>query len=260
MTYKVQKTESSQIDYVGIQTRIKGQEIRDCIIILEPINSSYLCLLTRSEIQNTVLTSALIGEGGTLSIAKSRVKIPENDQNSRPNGLHISNRTSAFSISLGNYQKEEHSNNTLNLEEGRFPSNLILRHSSECYCEGTITISNTDSRDGSITDTPARSWKNASKDGIARKGYGGPEGEKIPNWICIEGCPIKAMDAQSGDRISNSAKYGVQEGKTSFWGNSGDTIHKNKGHGDQHGGASRFFKQVQSEEELNNYLNILIKR
>lgn len=265
--YQIQITEEGKptdIDAVGFQARLRGDAVRDCLLTLEPDNGCKLGLLTRSEIAGTVLESVLLDNEGSaaLDIGKSRIAIASDDRNSRPNGLHISNRTSAFSVTLGNYQKEEHSENTLNLKDGRFPSNLILKHHKNCSQEGTREINVKGSG-------PVKGGAGYSKGGYDHgqkdvrppfQGYASEEGtEEVANWVCDPSCPVHRMDQQSGNCISNSAKYGVQEGKNSFWGNSGDTIHRSNGTGDQHGGASRYFKQVQSDEELDSYLQTLVR-
>ena len=82
-------------------------------------------------------------------------------------------------------------------------------------------------------------------------GHGDTDGnETVANWICVEGCPVKALDEQSGVLQSpptytrsasgfNEGVYGEgmgqEAGEESL--NYGDT-----------GGASRFFKQVKNEK------------
>ena len=98
-----------------------------------------------------------------------------------------------------------------------------------------------------MEDTHARSWKNASKAGINRVGHADPDGtETVAAWVCVEGCPVAALDAQSGvskptggRTVTRSGGGNVGSGKVSekSWSNN------DPGFGDT-GGASRFFKQV----------------
>ena len=106
-------------------------------------------------------------------------------------------------------------------KDGRFPTNFILVHGPDCE--------RADADDGEA------------------------------GWECQTDCPVLLLDEQSGtlksgfmeagvEYTNNSATYGRPSGATQM-----DT------YGDE-GGAARFFKQVQSEDELDEYLNALIRQ
>ena len=86
--------------------------------------------------------------------------------------------------------------------EGRWPANFILTHLEGCGLNGKETVA---------------------------------------NWDCVEGCPVKELDQQSGNRkttwVSASHKNNRQG---DFLGALGHP--KDQGYNDE-GGASRFFKQ-----------------
>ena len=86
-------------------------------------------------------------------------------------------------------------------------------------------------------------------------------GQMVEDWNCVEGCPCKDIDEQSGVLKSGQVKPGylrnnsTQPTNGGFNGGFGDS--SLTGFGDE-GGASRFFKQVQSEQDLVTYLSIMI--
>ena len=84
-------------------------------------------------------------------------------------------------------------------------------------------------------------------------GYGDADGkEQVEVWECAEGCPVHALDEQSG--ISKSAKQPTKgrskDGPKSHIFGGGNGFNPKEGqvcpeYGDE-GGASRYFKQVQA--------------
>ena len=119
---------------------------------------------------------------------------------------------------------------------GRWPANLVLQHLPTCEQTGTRE--------------EAGYTVNRFTDGA--KPFGGGAGHPyeseqvppstVPVWACAEGCPVAALDAQSGVNKSTVTRSGggnVGSGKVSekSWSNN------DPGFGDT-GGASRYFKQV----------------
>ena len=134
---------------------------------------------------------------------------------------------------------------------GRWPANMILQHLDGCQCEGTKQV-----RGSSAGQTGGHSWGLVNDDGWEPKGVpdqrpwmeGATEG--VANWVCVEDCPVRALNEQSGvlssgvgavkkmssatNRGNQGAAYGAEnrpEGTPMV--SYGDT-----------GGASRFFKQI----------------
>ena len=72
--------------------------------------------------------------------------------------------------------------------------------------------------------------------------------ESVANWICADGCPVAALDGQSG--VSTSTGGGMNRsgaGNLVYGKQSGHPKVAEVGHGDT-GGASRFFKQIGGAE------------
>lgn len=94
-------------------------------------------------------------------------------------------------------------------QAGRWPTNVILEHKLGCKCIG--------------------------------ESYGV---RTVPAWECEPGCPVAEMDRQSGDLHSQDpATRNSTSPRSGIIGFADSGVH----YGDA-GGASRFFKQVQSHE------------
>jgi len=90
---------------------------------------------------------------------------------------------------------------------GRWPANLILQHLDGCRCEGVKKVTGT-------------------------------------NWICVEGCPVKALDEQTGE-LGDNHRESKANGVSSIWGSGRSAPTSSIS---DTGGASRFFKQVKADE------------
>ena len=69
------------------------------------------------------------------------------------------------------------------------------------------------------------------------------------DWTCVEGCPVKELDQQSGVSKSTGGRIGNKGGAYSHLGETGfkdNAVKGDPGFGDE-GGASRFFKQFKKE-------------
>jgi hypothetical protein len=142
---------------------------------------------------------------------------------------------------------------------GRWPANVILQHLDGCRCEGTKKVKGVNQpgkgygKQGDI----ARGIGFGESSGQERKApfYTDPDAygmETVANWICAEGCPVRALDEQSlsGGMHSagNKQPMNHQVGNTIYAGerkpqSNNPDYHKDKG------GASRFFKQVGDSHE-----------
>lgn len=110
-------------------------------------------------------------------------------------------------------------------QNGRFPANLILTHHPECECIG------------------AKKVKGTYEDG----------NETIEDWNCVDDCPIKILDEQSGILKSGAMDSIAKGGKFNTYGNMNERRVINKA---SEGGASRFFYVAKaSQSEKNKGLN-----
>jgi len=244
--YKIQKaTDPTTIDTIGFQSRLEGLEVRDCLLILEPDNGCKLELLTRPPMNSTTLESVLKGEGGVFGIDSARISGNPQDANGRIYGKY----------DKGIAMKPRSS--------GRFPANLILEHGPSCYMEGTKKIKNTS---GSVSgNEPSGVTKDIYGKYQGRKSFtafGDEDGnEEVASWICEPTCPVATMDEQSGVLVSKWGKQGNSNGVGSmFFGDHNHNASESDNFIGDEGGASRYFKQVQSGKELNEYLTTLIRK
>lgn len=128
---------------------------------------------------------------------------------------------------------------------------LILSHHPDCIQVGTKKVKGTSAgnRDGEITQTDARSWKNTSKEGIARTDYG--KEETVESWQCHTDCPVRIMDEQSGISESKSGDPNRGSYKKAMFANS--EFNKVGAEYDDIGGASRFFYCAKASQQERNY-------
>ena len=148
-------------------------------------------------------------------------------------------------------QKERPSYATT-ISKGRWPANVILQHLDGCRRDGNRTVKG--QQGSGLTQTPARSWENTSTAGINRVGHADEDGkEAVANWICEDGCPVAALDEQSGvskgavRQPTGRAIYAT-EGASVNWNPNSVMDTTVRGFSDT-GGASRFFKQVGAKKD-----------
>ena len=116
---------------------------------------------------------------------------------------------------------------------GRWPSNVILSHNSDCVLKGT---------------KKGKGYAiNKFTDGA--KPFGGGAGhpykteereDVIEIWECSEGCAVSLLDAQSGI-LKSGDLTGQPRGENRIYGKAGATLGRPRYHEGDSGGASRFF-------------------
>ena len=154
-------------------------------------------------------------------------------------------------------------------EKGRWPANFVLKHEPDCELKGTKKVKG----HRGYPNGPGGIWSKkyqenhqqdrkltnvkTIKDNEAWVGHADKEGkETVPNWACVDRCPVKNLDGQSG-----VLKSGAMMGSYKMWGRNGIYSGANEysatTYGDS-GGASRYFKQVTRFRDLLDYLTTLI--
>ena len=130
---------------------------------------------------------------------------------------------------------------------GRWPANFILTHKEGCELKGTKKVkANVNNGGVSKTSIGGHNTYGGGKERVGTD-YADKDGkETVADWACVEGCPIKELDQQSGVSKSTGGRIGNARGVYSNQGRTGwGTGHEkgDPGFGDE-GGASRFFKQL----------------
>lgn len=123
---------------------------------------------------------------------------------------------------------------------GRWPANFALSHDDACTLSGTRKVKTgvavMVNRDGGIHNQVYGDFKRLPSADVT---YGDADGnEVVETWQCVEGCPVKVLDEQSGERRS-AGNYPTTYSKSSGYGGS---VGKVQGalYSDA-GTASRFF-------------------
>ena len=155
-------------------------------------------LLRKPLSEGTVAANTLKHGCGGLNIDASRV------HSGPSSGGSISGATALGQASGWN----AHANRTTQIDRsmsaGRWPANLILQHLDGCRCEGVKRVKGTGPRaggSGSRFKDPGNLLSRKGHEGVRtdHAGYAGPEGkETVANWICEPGCPVAALEKQSG--------------------------------------------------------------
>lgn len=199
--------------------------------------------LARKPIVGTVAKNVLEHGSGGLNIDASRIGVSK----SVPSSVsRTSSGSSVQGFSDGSLRNETGNENGHNPNVGRFPANLILQHLEGCEQSGTKVVSVSGS--GSVPS------KSLSAPGLNTYGdwkrtrftsYKDKDGkESVANWICEDGCPVKALDGQSGESISSGGINARTVGRNGIYGAYASERGESAGGFGDIGGASRFFKQV----------------
>jgi hypothetical protein len=125
---------------------------------------------------------------------------------------------------------------------GRWPSHLLLSHAPGCERAGTKRVkaapSWNDNRGPSLFSGEATSpVHHTDGDGF----------ETVDAWTCVDGCPVKLLDEQSGSSLSTTASGLQRYGRSA--GIMGNRWRVTQTEGHDEGGASRYFKTFAPEQE-----------
>jgi hypothetical protein len=145
---------------------------------------------------------------------------------------------------------------TCRLESGRWPPNVLLVHGPSCRLEGQKLVE----RHGGIKRVesgPRGGGGNVYGALVEVKTpqYGGEEGvEIVGSWTCEASCSAKLLDLSSGERRGASSNGRPTDSRGFTRGGAGTALIE--GYNDT-GGASRYYPQFSTHEELINWLELL---
>jgi DNA modification methylase len=199
---------------------------------LKPAHEPFV--LARKPLAGTVAQNVQAHGTGALNIDGCRVATAKGDE------VALHGRAATENGWDARWANAQEPGQTAGQALGRWPPNFLLSHDPRCECVGT-TVVRGDNRDA---DALGGARPGGFGDVGADKGDGKPNGtvygdEEVPVYRCVEGCPVAAMDAQSG-MLKSGVMTGMQRGwgKHGIYGASGDT--PATCYADS-GGASRFF-------------------
>lgn len=141
--------------------------------------------------------------------------------------------------------------------QGRFPSHLLLSHSLFCVQRGVKRVRGSHDGGKSINHTGKQHNTYSATNSHTNIGYADSDGmEEVEDWECVENCPIRILNEQSGIRKSaypgNPERALQQVGKPKVakdngWGSiaNGSQV---LSYSDQ-GGASRYFTNLSPDAD-----------
>jgi DNA modification methylase len=131
--------------------------------------------------------------------------------------------------------------------EGRWPANVILGHAEGCVRVGTRRIKPVGATAHQLHHGKGQ-MLNPGEGRAEHPGYRDADGmEEVESWECVEGCPVRLLDEQSGESRAAPRGDGIgagYHGSSAAW----NTV---RGQNDS-GGASRFFYTAKASSAERN--------
>lgn len=126
---------------------------------------------------------------------------------------------------------------------GRYPPNVVFSHAPGCVCVGERRVQS----DSTNAGRGPGGYSGGLRAQTGNTGHADPDGtELVEAWDCAEGCPVRELDAQSGElhppgNLGGTPRNGIGYGSTSR------STEMPASYGDR-GGASRFYPQFPADE------------
>ncbi len=127
--------------------------------------------------------------------------------------------------------------------DGRWPPNFLLTHHCECKRVGTREVKANPTWDTPNRDTEASAFTGAEVSPVRHASASGTE--EVPAWECVDGCPVREMDGQSGESQPGGGDVKSHHAAMGFAGGPGSARALPK----DTGTASRYFPQFQWTED-----------
>lgn len=195
-------------------------------------------ILARKPFKSTVAANVLKHGTGAINVDGCRVATGEDTRRNAAGGDNGLNGEGTFKIRERRADEKDQA-------DGRWPTNMLLSHSSSCECVGTRKFKPTNGSGvavrRNIEPDSMTSWlgSRASATGEDMT-HLDPDGtETIPAWDCAPGCPVAEMDRQSGELTSGDRTGHRTRPKTSGVYGAFEIRDEAPSKGDT-GGASRF--------------------
>jgi len=215
--------------------------------------------LLRKPLEGGVADNALKHGCGAINIDATRISTSDNLNR----GAYAENPTERGGGDMWTSSRKADSNcfrrgdaGDYEQPSGRWSANFILTHLEGCELRGTKKVKGSVGKDSKGNEAKTGISMNNSTGGIHRVSHAGGDGkETIDEWDCVEGCPVRELDQQSGHQKSD-----VAGSKSRAWGVVGKgqlsstedgvgwKAYGSEGYNDE-GGASRFFKQFKKDDD-----------
>jgi len=191
-------------------------------------------VVARKPLVGTVAANVLQHGTGGLNIDACRIGTESTE---RPNGINA--------LGVMNDDDWQPSAGTGGSSAGRWPANVVLSHTEDCIPVGTRVVKPSNGsgvaseRSGSGEASGDRRYTEKGSSNFAPTPGRGGGTETVEAWECTPGCPVAALDAQTGELKSGFMAAGTERAGLGYQGGLGNRV-RNDTHGDS-GGASRFF-------------------
>lgn len=235
-----------------------GLELRDCGCALTPEGMSGF-LLARKPLDGTVAANILAHGTGALNIGASRIGFNDGEVNFERQQRQ-QNSDGAVEGAFGAAALVGTEIPTYK-PEGRWPANLLLEHAEGCQSAGPEVVKSAGYYPSQRGEPQVTNFGAGQPDPNGARTSGNGDGtETIESWNCVEGCPVKTLDTQSGIRAAGRAP---ETNNVGFGGVYTEGTERAGWKRDQavnfgSGGASRFFHADQTPKERLEYLIRLI--
>lgn len=196
--------------------------------------------------ESTASLNVLEHGTGSLNIEGTRVGLPE-DKRAAGTRAYQAGRHAGGCDGTGDLQDAPHDG------KGRWPANLVLEHLPGCQEMGVKRVK--PSNGSGRASSRGHGFRSDFVGGEKKdEGFGGgsveADGmETVTAWECALGCPVAALDQQTGTLVSGTP-VGMKHGLPGVFTGMNERLAGTPvtGYGDT-GGASRFFKQVQGHRK-----------
>lgn len=200
-------------------------------------------LVFRKPMDGTVVSQVLLTETGALNIDGCRVAYQSeaDKEQALPTSMPKKNKSQVGFRRLDKSQEDPKDHQS---PLGRYPANLLLTHSPECKQVGTTKV---DAPVINRFDSGAKPFGGAAGESYTTVQMGDENGqEEVPMYECVEGCPIRLLNEQSGESKSNVRRGG--EGDHLDPSQENWRFKRAEGGYEDAGGASRFFQNFPGTE------------
>jgi hypothetical protein len=243
----------SEAPSTAIEGRLRGLELRDTLLILRPGPRVGFLFLFRAPLAEAGVTAQVMATGtGAIHVDACRVAYASEADKTPTVGK---SGDGGLNPGIGaNLPQHKPNWGAWHVKDaGRWPPNVLFVHGPDCKRVGSRQVKTSMGTVGALSARQGgiMGKLGTRKDAGAACGYGDEDGlETVAAYECEPTCPVLLLDAQSGVTTSGAMKREVPaysgSSSTAFLrGRSGPSNQ----HGDT-GGASRFYPQFASEDEL----------
>jgi general stress protein YciG len=233
-------------------------ELRDTILVLQPgPRASFIFLFRKPLKENTVVEQVASTGTGGINVEACRIGTTKEV----PAGV---SRTTGHSFNAsqdGSFRRETGQEGGHDPNLGRWPPNVVLVHAPGCQSAGTKRVRNIGgtTRNTALGVMNDDGWTPTSQKIHRSRDEGGME--TITAWSCAPGCPVPLLDGQSAamgmHSAGNKRPMNHEIGNRVYEGG-WKPISNNPDYYKDAGGASRFYPQLQGEDDLADWIEKLV--